>query len=325
MSTIMVDTIHFSVKLALPVFLGDPLGWTPGGKIAQGWKIIDKEIRKTKYINKAKVTVKFLEENYQGESQMNIYVSSLPKTNSDNNFENSTNFPQDFVQLGQLIQERFMLPEFNILKATVFRLDSSTVFPLGELVPTYLEIIRQLHHPYRDRHTYCNSNGSIENGVEFFTGERLVTSKFYDKFMECHDDRAKGLLRYEVSITHSDNLKNYISTPALLVGDINNQLLCQILNDDIKMIGLDKPQKNYDCLVESLLAKEYKKYDEVIQYLAIYRFLCANWEKTDSFLATLLGRDARTIRERRNKVRSFGGPFLKFGKGITELPGLLVQ
>lgn len=325
MSTIMVDTIHFSQKIAFPALLGDTFSWKPGGKIIQGWQITGREIHRTEFIGNASVTVKFLENNYHDESQMNIYVSSLPKVFSDNNFEKSTRFPQDFLLLGQAIQEKFCLPEFDILKATVFRLDSSTVFPLGELVQTYLEIVRQLHHPYRNRHTYCNSIGSFENGVEFFTGERLVTSKFYDKFLESRDDRAKGLLRYEVSISHVDNLKNYISTPTLLVGDINNNLLRQILNRELEMIGLDKTQRSYDCLVESLLLKKYKKFDEVIQYLAIFRFLCEHWGETDSFLATHLSRKPRTIKTRRNIVISLGGPFLKFGKDIKELPGLLVQ
>jgi len=325
MSTIMVDTIHFSVLFDFPVFLGDSFGWKLGGKITQGWKVFGKEIRKTKYVGGAKVTVKFLEENYQNKSQMNIYVSSLPKVYSDNNFEKSTRFPQDFLQLAEMIQSTFQIPKFDVLKANVFRLDPSTVFSVGDLVQTYLDVIRQLHHPSRDRRTYCNSIRNYENGVEFFTAKGLVATKFYDKYLESLDHRAKGLLRYEVSINGADNLRNYTGISTLHVGDITHELLLKILNSEIAMIRLHKSHKHYKYLAESLLKKEYKKQDDVIQYLAIYKYLCEHWGDTDGQLSSYLGRDQKTIRKRRDKVISLGGPFLKFGKGINELPGLWVE
>lgn len=129
MTTTMVDTFGISVPMPFPHHLSKRDGWIPGGIISNDWETIDdRTLKCTDLIGTAEVIVRFLESNYHGFSQMNIQVSSLPKAFDDNNFIRSTNLQDDFIEIGSLIQEAFVIPQFDIFSGHLFRVDLAAVF-----------------------------------------------------------------------------------------------------------------------------------------------------------------------------------------------------
>lgn len=189
----------------------------------------------------------------------------------------------------------------------------------------YLQVISQMHHPERDRHNYCNSQKNDDNGTEFFSEDRKITSKFYDVNLRTNDPRAKGRLKFEVSIINTANILNYILTPNQLVGDLTEDLMKKILNDELTKIGMNRPQKHLICLTDALIAGLHRKKYDVIKFKGIYQYICINWGKSTRQLAEDLGVTQEIIRDRKKEITGMGGPFLDFSNKRKDLPGLVVQ
>jgi len=325
MTKIMVDTFHCSIKMARPAFLSGPYYRKSYGIPASGWYINDKGgLEKKAPFGDATITLIFYDNVKTNKPQLNIEVTSLPKIFHPNNYQYPTEFPKDFDQLNLLIEEEFKV-KIDIQKASLFRADFSTVFPVGEKMSAYLAVIRQLHQPHRYRKQICSQFKGIDNSIEFETKSKKIKTKFYDKGEQCGDAEAKGLLRFEVSIISRSNLKNYIPSKKMLVSDLSRELAIEILNSALEALGLNKSFKHKYSPIEDMLSTIYKKRDNMLKFKGVFMEMCNNWDLSDRELAKHLGVSEKTIQTRREIIVDIGGPFLDFGDMDVDLPQLFIE
>jgi hypothetical protein len=184
-----------------------------------------------------------------GEDQLSVEFS-LPKLTLGNNYETIPDFAAAIgIADLKLSQVPALPPLPSIAEMTVSRLDVCYNYFVGPLLPDYLAAFAVLDYPHRDK---VKINGET---VEFRA--KSVKCKFYDKFSECHEEGARGLLRHETTLHRASAVKAALHKRrgTIRLKDITPDISKAILEEDLRRLGiLGQPLGNFDSAELALLA-----------------------------------------------------------------------
>lgn len=232
---LMVDTLQLSFPMRL---LQEQLrGWEIIGVTKEAYTelVFEMQTHKMQYCldNGSTIHLTYYN-NYYGQGP-NLFIRfSLPKVLHGSNLVLAPSLEQAVRYLAFQLNSIPDLPELDPWEATVSELHVCCNFPVGDLLPYYLSVLRNSQYPRR------KTNGFLGTGVMY--PSTLSTCEFYDKGIESNNPAAQGLLRQEASLRSKairKAVKNYAGEekdPTLR--DVTECLMHFILMRDQKALGI---------------------------------------------------------------------------------------
>lgn len=183
------------------------------------------------------------------EDQFSVEFSLL-KLTLGNNYETTHDFAAAIeIVDAKFAQVRAFPPLRSIADMIVSRMDPCYNYLVGPLLPDYIAAIGMLDYPHRDT---VRVNAET---VEFRA--KSVKCKFYDKFSECHEEGARGLLRHEITLHRASAVKAALGKRrgTVHLKDITPEICKHMLEEDLRRLGLlDQPLGNFDAAELALVA-----------------------------------------------------------------------
>jgi hypothetical protein len=252
-------------------------------------------------------------ESRQGPDQFLIEVS-LPRVLYGNNWRPIPDIESATNALDELTAANSALPTLPpTIKMYVSRLDVCYNYAVGELLPYYIEALSRLDSP---RRTTVRFNAQT---VEYRA--KSAKSKFYDKFAECGDPGAQGLLRHEITFQHGTELKQALGIryPASLQQLTDNHILCDFIERDLSRLGiLHKPFATMNTAAAKLIGQLGQNPGS-----RRYTILSLRQRRSKEQIMLELGIDRNTLNRYLADVRKSGVP-LALSEAEEELPPLEV-
>lgn len=171
-------------------------------------------------------------ESRQGPDQFLIEVS-LPRVVFGNNWTLIPDVETATQALDEMIEALSALPPLPpSIEMPLSRLDICYNYPVGALLPYYIEALSRLDYPHR---TTVRFNAQT---VEYRA--KCVKSKFYDKHIESARLAPPGLLRHEITFQRAKEIKHALGAdhPVTLSDLTNNELLRYFLERDLERLGI---------------------------------------------------------------------------------------
>jgi hypothetical protein len=125
-------------------------------------------------------------------------------------------------------------PLCDIRDATLIRLDLCAIFPIGKMMPFYIQVLTKDYYPRRTMHAF------LPNGVDFRTKSGISTC-FYDKNRECGHPEASGILRMETSLRKKRRIAKWLGKKNPTLRHLTLDLVMDLLKKDLVILHLDKP------------------------------------------------------------------------------------
>jgi hypothetical protein len=156
---------------------------------------------------------------------------SLPKLVFGNNFTMLSSLEPAIERANALLATIDALPDLDISKGILLRLDLCHNHQVGPLVPDYINAIGHLEYPHR------RTKHHKDEGVEFRA--KHTTTKFYNKERECGDPRAHGILRQETSYLNPKRIAKLLGRRKPTLLDVTPDVVAQLLRNDLAKLHLD--------------------------------------------------------------------------------------
>ncbi|MEI6502868.1 MAG: hypothetical protein WCP21_17800 [Armatimonadota bacterium] len=137
----------------------------------------------------------------------------------------------------------------SIADMVVSRLDVCYNYFVGPLLPDYITALAVPDYPHRDK---VKINAET---VEFRA--KSVKCKFYDKFSECQEEEARGILRQETTLHRASAVKAALRKRrgTIHLKDITPDICKAILEQYLRRLGiLGQPLGNFDAAELTLVA-----------------------------------------------------------------------
>ena len=187
-------------------------------------------------------------------------------------------------KLNELINTLPGLPEVDVTKGIIHRIDLCYDHVVGNCVGDYLLVLRDLDYSHREptiSYTAADAYSTKGTGVSFRSNTHSTT--FYDKQAEMlkHSDtrflpKAVGILRQEQRINSKRSISKLLKLrageqPTLL--DFTEKAIVRLLNDDLTMLGLTHQNPTrFDTALETLTqCYGTRKADTLYSFLIRYQ------------------------------------------------------
>jgi len=197
---------------------------------------------------------------------------------------------------------------------TVSRLDVCYNHFGGFPLPDYLAALAVLDYPHRDK---AKINAET---VEFRA--KSAKCKFYDKFSECQDEQALGLLRQETTLHRSSSVKAALHRRrgTIRLQDVTRERCKAILDEDLQRLGiLGETLGTFDITLAALTSSYGPaRASRLLGVLGLYQQLGR------SGLVSVLGQTRNFINRSLLDIRKAGVP-LALSKSQHPLPPLEVE
>ena len=193
-----------------------------------------------------------------------LVEGSIPKNHNGFNYEELYDWEVACDGLNQRIASFPGLPKLpDIRDWVIYGIDLCHNHPVGDNVSFYLEALNNGHYPHRKRLPFKPT------GVIFSSDE--ISTTFYDKFAECKNQEAKGILRQETRIRSRRKLENKFGKKYPTLRDITKEKVEEILSHDLEVLHLDKPIMGGRLKVEAILSNYYNpsKVCKLLGYLLL--------------------------------------------------------
>lgn len=167
----------------------------------------------------------------QGHDQF-LLEASLPKVVFGNNWTVLTDLQAAISRLDAILQACRAMPELmSVGEMSLSRLDACCQYPVGDLLPYYIEALAKLEYPHR---TTVRFN---DQTVEFRA--KSVKCKFYDKHAETQGEAPPGLLRHEATFHKARTIKQALGTKKPVpLGTVTSDMIATILGTDLHRLGI---------------------------------------------------------------------------------------
>ena len=123
------------------------------------------------------------------------------------------------------------VPELDIRKGEIIRLDIAYNHPVGDLIHAYIDYLSTQNYSRRKNKTYLHET--------VYFGANSVSLTFYDKFRECGFEEAKGLLRQEISFTNKTRIQKIFGARTL--GKLSFPSIKRELEKALHILHVDLP------------------------------------------------------------------------------------
>jgi hypothetical protein len=222
-----IDTI----TVGFPEYLTDDF--------VSGWPHQSKHFGLETYATKIKIsddkpiTVTYHPKNMAGKrSPILLFQLSLPRMVSDCNHDLSYDLFQAIDEANSIILYFLPFTELKIENGRLVRLDLCYHHDVGDLVPDYINILSRSDYSRRQTEPYKDC------GVQYPSTEE--TSKFYDKFRQCHHFEARGYLRQEITIRGSYHIRELLGNKSPILPNIDKSFAQIVLDRDLIRLRLNE-------------------------------------------------------------------------------------
>jgi hypothetical protein len=167
----------------------------------------------------------------QGYDQLQIEMS-LAKLVFGNNWTLLTHLEAAYAAADEAIAANPAIPDIGPTAALLLsRLDVCYNYPVGDLLPYYIQALSRLYYP---RRTTARFNTET---VEFRAAS--VKSKFYDKPAETNGQAPAGLLRHEATFHRARPIREALRfQEPVKLGDLTIPLLRGLIETDLERLGI---------------------------------------------------------------------------------------
>ena len=238
-----IDTVRFMFRDFL---LEDcPKGWNCLPVITSGSLIGGK----FEYMNEIKngVIVNYIyypNRNTNTPPTLFINCSSIPRIFFGNNYTSFQSYSSvwDSVQK-ELQQDSHSIIPRDIKYAELSRLDIFRHYDVSFTnMESYLSVISRAIYPKRERGPYRNSNNmnhrvEVNNGYTFHSDH--INTNFYDKHLQCGEERVRGHLRHEIQLSSAKAIRDRFQVNDPRCMDITPEFIDFYLDKDLEVMRLD--------------------------------------------------------------------------------------
>lgn len=183
---------------------------------------------------------------------------SLPKLLTGDNLVQLEDIHEAMEQTNEILGQVEQLPKVNVFAGILTRLDIMFDHNVGNLLPAYIDGLSRLDHPYRKTHPYLRES-------VYYNSDKTVL-KFYDKFAESEDERARGLLRQEQSLLDTRTVHKRMGTNSL--AQISPEVIERELNRELQHLRLNEVELASEAAAAIRLVEKYGYY-EGLHYTAL--------------------------------------------------------
>lgn len=277
-----MDTIKVGYKITLSD--ADLIGWkhTSNSVVAElGEKVLsDTYLKKYPTKNGTVVTLKFVPNDYKARSFDFLFIEfSFPKLTLGINYQDIHDWPEAVRTANSIIASIPGLPPLpDIQDAILYRIDLCANLQVGEEnVSDYIQALQKACHPHRKTKPYG------ENGVIFKSQE--ISTCIYDKFRESKCGEAKGILRYEISMRTRWKIRDWTGKTDPTLRDITPQKVKETIENDMRILHLDKPMVCDRLTAQAILSKIYtpSRVRALLGYLGIRQTLTVDQMKQEGY------------------------------------------
>ena len=288
----MLDT----VSVGFPVSVEDvDLGlWDRQSTNEAGGKRYSKYYRNVELENKAKIKFCYFPVSFNRFPQLLVEMS-IPKAITGNNIEPIFDLKYINNSLNKILDSIPGVPHLDISEGNLSRIDVFYNHHCGDLVPYYIKALQSLEYSHRRTFPYFNQ------GVQYCS--KQVTSKFYDKELECENSAAKGILRQEITMRRK-TIKKEIGKKTPTLFDLNADNLCGILEKDLQALKINNRSIGTVNTLARRLCQEYGEYAGLY-----YTGLSVLHEDINKhYLSSVSGMHPRTLDRRIKSIADAGIP-----------------
>lgn len=214
------------------------------------------------------IKLKFIPIDYKGFTNLLLVELSLPKLMYGCNHRNIEDWDLTYDFANAAIANIEGLPPLpDIQDSIVHRVDICTNFQVGENVSDYIQALQKGHYPHRNPKPYPTT------GIVFQSG--IISSSFYDKYVECGHTEALGILRHEISQRNKRSIQNWLGKKNAILRDITPDDLIDLLNNDLKILHINKPIVCDQLQLQEILSRQYSpcKTRNLMGYMLVRRTL----------------------------------------------------
>jgi hypothetical protein len=202
----------------------------------------------------------------------------------------------------------------SLAEMTVSRLDVCYNHFVGPLLPDYLAALAVLDYPHRDK---AKINAET---VEYRA--KSAKCKFYDKFSECQEEEALGLLRQETTLHRAHAVRSALHRRrgTIRLQDITRERCKAILEEDLVRLGIFGETLGTFDIALAALTSSYgpARASRLLGVLGLYQQLGR------SGLVSVLGQTRNFVNRSLLDIRKAGVP-LALTKSQHPLPPLEVD
>jgi hypothetical protein len=244
----MLDTV--TVGFPLSVEDADLEYWDKCSTNEAGGKRYTKYYRNVKLDNSAKIKFCYYPVSFNKFPHLLVEMS-IPKVINGNNIEPIFDLKYINNSLNTTLDTIPGVPHLDISEGNLSRIDVFYNHQCGNLVPYYIKALQSLEYSHRRTLPYS------KQGVQYCS--KQVTTKFYDKELECENSAAKGILRQEVTM-RKKIIKKEIGKKNPTLFDLNAENLCDILEEDLQALKIYNRSIGTVNTLPHRLCKEYGEY-----------------------------------------------------------------
>jgi hypothetical protein len=278
----MLDTV--SVGFPLSVDNADLEIWDKKTTDEAGGKRYSKYIRNVELDNRAKIKFCYFPVSFTRFPHLLVEMS-IPNVINGNNIEPifDLNYINSF--LNETLDSIPGVPHLDISEGVLSRIDVFYNHQCDDLVPYYIKALQSLEYSHRRTLPYTRQ------GVRYCS--KQVTTKFYDKELECGNSAAKGILRQETSMRKKAILR-YIGIKKPTLFDLNSDNLSEILEKDLQRL------KIFNCSIGTVNTLPLRLCQEYGEYAGLYHLglLMLQEEMNKEYLPSVIGVHPRTLDRR---------------------------
>jgi hypothetical protein len=220
---------------------------------------------------------------------------SIPNVINGNNIEPIFDLTYINSSLNKILDSIPGVPHLDISEGVLSRIDVFYNHQRDELVPYYIKALQSLEYSHRRTMPYTRQ------GVQYIS--KQVTTKFYDKELECGNSAAKGILRQETSM-RKKTIKREIGKKNPTLFDLNVENLCEILEKDLQRL------KIFNCSIGTVNTLPLRLCQEYGEYAGFYYagLIMSNIDLDRNCLCSISGIHPRSMNRRIKDIVDAGIP-----------------
>jgi len=190
-----------------------------------------------------------------------IKCSSIPRILYGNNFTSISDFSGvwDSIQIELQKDPNSIIP-YDLIGAELSRLDIFRHYDVGHMnMESYLSVISRAIYPKRERGPYRNSNNmnhrvEVNNGYTFHSDH--INTNFYDKHLQCGEERVRGHLRHEIQLSSAKAIRDRFQVNDPRCMDITPEFIDFYVEKDLEVMRLDHSIIDQNT-AENILTENY--------------------------------------------------------------------
>jgi len=195
------------------------------------------------------IKLKFIPIDYKGFTNLLLVELSLPKLMYGCNHKNIEDWEMTYDFANAAIANIEGLPPLSDIRDSILhRVDVCSNFQVGENISDYIQAIKKGYYPHRDPISFSTS-------MVYKSG--IMSSTFYDKYVKCGHTEALGILRLEISLRKKRSIQYWLGKKNVTLRDITPDDLIDLINNDLKILHLDKPIVCDQLQVREIISRQY--------------------------------------------------------------------